>query len=191
MKNLLIALVILSSLVSCGKKNTVGGAPVASASAMVGSTAIETDFINKVNGNLFGTGYSSVYNETYAQAISKGANPKLTYANYAAPAASAAPTPHCILGGLLCGSVSTSSTTFITPTITSVNTLSITVVEKQSAISAIFAKKSRVEQYGPTVFGVLTNDNATYYFDTTMPIQANPVRTYNADRSMVTLINAQ
>lgn len=179
MKNLLIALVILSSLVSCGKKNTVGGT-VSSTSPMVASTPIETDFINKVNGNQFGTGRVNAY-ETFTQAIAKGYNPKFQYANYAAPQV-VQPDCHTAWIFRVCSSSSTSGGFQAVTVAREVSNSSITVAAAQAKIVEIYSRKSQVEVNG-TLFRIRTTDNKTYYFETSLPIQANPTQSYNADGS--------
>jgi hypothetical protein len=182
MKNLLFALVILGSLVSCGKNN-VAGAPAVTGltNPLTAATPIESDFITKVNANQFGTGPYSAY-QSFAQALYQGANPTYTYAAYTA-AAVAATAPNCHTAWIfnVCSS-STSSSSYQTPTVARVlANAAVGVVAQQNIIIGIYNRKAQIFTDGSGMYKVITTDNKTYFFDTKLPIQANPTQTYNAD----------
>lgn len=194
MKNLLIALVVLSSLVACGKKNTVGGTTgvVGLTNPITAPTAVETDFLTRVNGNQFGinmyVGFGSYYGQSMANAISHGANPIYIYANYAAPTVIA---PNCHNAWIfrVCNT-STSSGSYQQVTESRrITNSDVNLTNKQNEIIGIFNRKSRVESNGIGGYRILTTDNKTYYFDITLPIQANPTQTYNADGSGEFIMN--
>jgi hypothetical protein len=186
MKNLLIALVVLSSLVSCGKKNVAGATTAVNGltSPMVASTAVESDFITRVNGNQFGTG--NYQGMRFTDAIAHGSNPQYQYANYTAPAA-VSPNCHSAWVFQVCNSSSSSS--YQAPVLgRKIDTLSVATVTKQNEIIAIYNSKAQVFTNGNS-FKIITTDNKTYFFDTTLPIQANPTQSYNANGSGEYLIN--
>jgi len=181
MKKLLLALVILSTLVSCGKKNTVGTVTNSGIiNAISASTQVESDFLTRVNGNQFAVN-ATYYGEPLAQAIARGANPQYRYANVAAPQAGTQNCHTVLVIFTACGGYSSTSMQTLTITRT-VSHTSLSVVDQQNKLISIFNKKQSVSFDG-RYFRIFTNDNKTYYFDTALAIQAQPTSTYNADGS--------
>jgi len=72
MKKLIVTLMVLTALVSCGKTNAVGNSSVFGTSPITVGGSTETQLGSMIDNNQFGTG--SYYYDTFAGAIAKGAS---------------------------------------------------------------------------------------------------------------------
>jgi hypothetical protein len=181
MKNLLIALVVLSSLVSCGKNSVGKTAAGYSALSVTGPT--ETQLATIVANNQFGTRYSYTYNETFAQAIAQGANPSYSYVainSYSSAAKTTPPGCHWASIILICNNFSnnyaTGGQTGLARGPIANNSLS--VVGQQNLIMNLINSRTSIYQgQMPGTFYITTVAGTQYVIDTNYPIQANPVQT--------------
>jgi hypothetical protein len=186
MNKLIVALMVLTSLASCGKNNTVGTNGL-STSPLTVTGQVETSLSSIIDNDQFGTGviYVSGYQESFKQLIAAGANPTYKYSS-AANTSTTSSAPHCAtIGGvpILCASVtgwSSTSTVNTAQIIITVQNSSVDLLTKKNELKAILNKRLGVTQYSYTIFAITTNDFKTYTIDTALPIQANPVQTIDA-----------
>jgi hypothetical protein len=191
MKKIFMALVILSSLVSCGKSNTVGDPAVVSASASAitittlpaGSQQIANQLGTIVNNNQFGTGivytYTNPYGELFSQYVTHAPNTTYSYGALA----TAAQTSNCKTVAYIFTYCSTGLTTTSNTSVAVTRTVihsAVDLTAKQNEIIAIINKTNQIVQLGNGVYQILTTDNINYFIDTKYPIQANPVQTQQA-----------
>lgn len=193
MKNLLIALVILSSLVSCGKKNVAGPVGSATSAISVGNLPVQSQQVASqlgsiVTNNQFGLGQATYY-ETWNQYVAHAPNTTYNYGSIAA----AQSNNNCHTVATIFYVCSSSSTT--TPTTTSITRSvvhsSVALVTKQNEIIGIINRTNMIQAAGNGVFYILTTDNSTYVIDTKLPMQANPVQVRSAAGAGETLISVQ
>lgn len=196
MKNLLIALVILSSLVSCGKKNTVGGTASAPANVVNGLTVtgtVETQLSGIIDTNEFGLGKINYYT-TWKQHVAQAPNTTYSYGSMAPLAAANTNTGcdsffDCILPTFTFTWSSSFSTSNVTVTRTVVHS-SVNLVTKQNELKAILNKRNYIQEFLPGVYRIMTTDNIVYIFDRNYPIEANPVQNQTTT-SGDTIVNIQ
>lgn len=193
MKHLFFGLLVLTTLASCGKSNTVGGTaaaapavstPVTSAITVTGQ--VETQLAQIIDGNQFGLGQATYY-ETWAQVVAKMPNTTYNYGNYTATQSN----PNCKTYLSIIQVCSNSSSTSNISVSRSVVHSSVDLVTKQNEIKAIINRRSMVQSAGYGVFYIRTTDNSTYIIDQRLPIQANPVQTTSASGSGETLVSVQ
>ncbi len=162
MKKLLVALMVLTTLASCGKNNSVSsGAPGSSTTALTSATANASNLASMI------TNYSSNFGVSWAQMLAN--QPNLTYYYFkAANAASSCQTKWTIF--YVCSS-NTSSATISRQVVNS----SVNIASKQAELMAIVNKSSRIQQNGSAVY-IYTTDAKLYIFDLSLPIQAQPTQ---------------
>jgi hypothetical protein len=183
MKNLLIALVVLSSLVSCGKNSV--GAPISATSPLTVTGVTETMLGTMIDNNQFGTGtmYVNGYQENFQQLITNMPNIKYNYSSIAA-STNANSNSNCLgtIGGVCFLGYSTSwSGSNVAPVAASrvVVNSSVDLQTKKNALKAIINLRIGVQQNG-TAYIITTTDMKRYIIDTALPIQANPAETRDA-----------
>ena len=195
MKKLLLALIVMASLASCGKNNSVDSSAASSTSAISVATlppasqALATQLGAMVNANQFGLGQATYY-ESYAQYVSHAPNTTYSYGTLATTGSS---NPNCKTVGYIftyCTSASTTTTSSATITRSVIHS-SVNVAAQQSALIAIINKTNQIAQVGQGVYEILTTDNITYFIDTRYPIQANPTQTQQANGTGETLVKIQ
>lgn len=184
MKNLLLGLLVLSALVSCGKKNSVASATVAT----VGTSPITiADARGVALGGLidnytttFGTGQTLYYNNvfTYQQLINSAANLTLKYTKVATSATSSSNNCEKKWIFYVCSYSNVSSGTAASVTVSRTeNTNAIDVNAKINQLKAII--NSSKPLVGITVSGtsyyIISTDGKEYIIDTKYPLQANPI----------------
>lgn len=190
MKNLLIALVILSSLVSCGKKNTVGSNTGSVTSPItVTNNPTATSLGAMVTNNQFGLGQATYY-ETWNQYVSHAPN---TVYKYGALNNSSSGTNPChTVAYIFTVCTSSSVTTTSSSTVTrSVVHSSVDLTAKQNELIAIINKTNQMQSAGYGVYYILTTDGINYVIDTKYPIQANPVQRQGTGVVSDTLVQIQ
>lgn len=181
MKKLIVTLMVLSALVSCGKTNAVGNSSVFGTSPITVGGSTETQLGSMIDNNQFGTGY--YYYDTYAGAIAKGASPIYDFGSY-----SNASNCKTKWGGFLviCTSSGSSSTTIVR----TVNNRDVDLVTKKNELKAIINNRNYIQSYG-TSFYIRTNDGRAFVIDTRYPLQANPVTIQEADGKGQVLVNVR
>jgi hypothetical protein len=193
MKKLLIALVILSSLVSCGKKNVAGNTGSLTSAISIGNLPVQSQQVASqlgsiVTNNQFGVGQATYY-ETWNQYVAHAPNTTYNYGTMAAAQNNSG--CHTVATIFYVCSSSSSSSPSTTAISRSVVHSSVNVLDKQNAIIAIINRTNYIQSAGNGVFYIVTTDNATHVIDTKLPIQANPVQTSSANATGETLINVQ
>ncbi len=196
MKNLLLGLVILSSLVACGKNNSVGSATTSNSAISVGtlpanSQALATQLGNIVNNNQFGLGQATYY-ENWNQYTSHAPNTTYSYGVLSTSGSSGSNPCRTV------GYIFTICTSTVTTTSSSSATISRTVIHssvdlqaKKNEIIAIINKTNQIQTDGYGVYYILTTDNINYVIDTRYPIQANPAQVRSAAGAGDTLVRIQ
>ena len=173
MKKLLLSLIVLASIFSCGKSNSVssaGGAATSGLSSTITGTT-EVDLATKINNNTFGTGYASSY-LTWAQLIAN--QPNVTYYFYKSTASSSSCSTKWSIF-YVCTSGSSSTATYSRSVVNS----SVDLATKKSELINIINKRSSIQSNG-TVYYIYTTDSLYYIIDTSKPLQVNPVQTQSS-----------
>lgn len=171
MKKLILSLMVLATLASCGKKNTTdtgaaaGGLSSTSPITVTGST--ETQLASLIDNNQFGSGQASYY-ETWNQVVSN--MPNLSY-KYGAVSSSQ---PNCNTVAYIFQICTSSSSTSNISVSRSVIHSSVDLNAKKNELKAIINARQYVQVSG-TSFYIRTNDNRSIIIDTRYPLQANPV----------------
>jgi hypothetical protein len=194
MKKLLLALIILSTLVSCGKKNTVG-TTASSTSAItitnlpVASQAVASALGTLITNNSFGNGQATYY-ETYAQYVAHA--PNTTYKYGAMTSSGSGSNCHTVWSIFTYCTSGTTSTSTATVTRSVIHS-AVDLVTKQNELIAIVNKTNQIQQdnYMIGVYYILTTDNIRYTIDARLPMQANPVQTQQATGTGETLVGIQ
>ncbi|MBP9682557.1 MAG: hypothetical protein KBD76_14210 [Bacteriovorax sp.] len=194
MKKLIVALMVLATFASCGKKNSVDTGSTAVATAPVSTTntltttasgAIEAELASKIDTNAFGTGtiYLSSYPETFSQLVTSNPNLIYKYGTMDVTANSSSSQKCAKIGGvpILCAnwSVSTSvSASSLTDKRTVMHS-SISDLDQKKALIELINKRSSVyrDSYYAGVYYIILSDATVYTIDTSRPLQANPVAT--------------
>lgn len=178
MKNLLISFLVLATMASCGKNNSVG-APSSLTSPLTVTGAAETQLGSVIDNNQFGNGMATYY-ETWNQLLAHMPNVTFDYGTVA----SSAQNNNCKFDvkGYCLLSVSTSFTNTTTATVTrSVLYSSVDLTAKKNELKNLLNSRLYLYQFG-TQYQIDTLDKR-YYIDTSLPMQANPVLIMNKDGS--------
>lgn len=169
MKKFLLAALVLTSLVSCGKNNSVGAAP----GALVAATSPLATINSDVNFQSLST---AILNNSFLQNTTY-------YTEYHFGSL----TNTCVTKDGWFGIDYQSCSTSVTNETTEIQGDS--VVAKQAELSAILSKTVVFQAYGSNYFVLRTNDNFTYHIRTDLPIKANPLyKLNNADGKAVKLL---
>jgi hypothetical protein len=174
MKKLIVFLMVLASLVSCGKSNSVGSSSIYGTSPITVPGQTAGDLGTRIDTNQFGTGLATYY-ETWAQLITHMPNVTYEYGNVSS-------TNGCKVVWKIFTVCSYSSSSSIPVTRTVINS-SVDVIAKKNELKAIINRSSSVYQSGSTTFYIYMPDNTGYIIDTAYPLQANPVLMQKADGS--------
>lgn len=192
MKKLIVALMVLTSLVSCGKNNSVSSNGL-STSPLTVTGAVESQLGSIIDSSQFGTGAATYY-ETWNQYIAHMPNVTYVYGTVAVQA----PSSNCTTsGGFIkftwcSGSSSSSSTTNAVVTRRVVNS-AVDITAKRNELKAILNRRASLSQdsYTAGVYHVITTDNQYYVIDTRYPLQANPVYIQTTSTSAEKIIAIQ
>lgn len=161
MKKLLLALLVVASLVSCGKKNSVA--------TTGGANTLATSPISAINSNTsFQTLATAVLNNTFNE----------QYSNYYTEYHFGTVVNTCVtkdgwfgIDYQKCSGTVSNETTVIHGT--------VNVESKKAELNAILSKAVVFQQSSANYYIVRTSDNFTYHIRTDYPIQANPFYTLN------------
>ncbi|MFA6236804.1 MAG: hypothetical protein WC635_05700 [Bacteriovorax sp.] len=167
MKKFLLTLIVVSSLVSCGKDNKVGSAT---------SPLSTTSPISTINadGNFQSLG-SAIVNNTFPQNV-----------NYYTEYHFGTLTNTCVTKDGWFGIDYQSCSTSVTNETTVIQGNSVD--EKRAELTAILSKTVVFQSYG-SISVLRTTDNFTYHIDRNVPMKANPVyKLNNADGKAVKLL---
>lgn len=172
MKKFLLVLLVLTSLVSCGKNNQVG-------SGAAGVGTIATSPISTINS-------SSGFQALAAAVLSNTFNAQ--YSNYYTEYHFGNVTNTCVtkdgwfgIDYQSCSSSVTNETTVIHG--------QVNIDSKKAELNAILSKTVVFQAVSATYFVLRTSDNYTYHVRLDYPIQANPIYSLNnADSKAVKLI---
>lgn len=162
MKKLLLATLVLATIFSCGKKNSVASTNQFTVSNPISSVNTDQRFVNLssiVSSNRFNLqNYQINYYTEYHFAditntcVTKDGWFGIDYQS--------------------CKSTTSNETTILNN--------SVNVDSKRADLVALLNKTVIINSdYNGIVFTIRTSDNITYVIDTKVPIQANPVYTYN------------
>lgn len=191
MKKLIVALMVLTTLVSCGKDNKVASgaaaAPVVTNPAITVTDAAGIALGNQITSYTTGFGTARVlyYNNQYSiqQLVDNGVMMDLIYVKNTSTSTNVDPNCEKVLVIFtFCKSSSSSSTALPTGAITrGVN--DVTAAVKQDELRAIINNKNPLiaiqtstnPNYGGTVYKIIAKDGKQYVIDTSHPLQANPV----------------
>ncbi len=176
MKKLLVSLVVIATIFSCGKKNTVSSNSSVSGLSSSVAGAVETSLASQINNNQFGTGYAT-YGLTWAQLISN--QPNLTY-YYATAGLSTVSCETKWTIFRVCSTSSSSSSSSITRQVTN---SSVDLNTKKSELINIINARTSIQNSG-TVYYIMTSGKQ-YIIDTAKPLQANPVQVQDSSTSKV------
>jgi hypothetical protein len=162
MKNLIIGLLLLATVISCGKKNSVS-TNVSSPAPITVSGTTEISVGNIIDSNQFGTGTVYVYNipENWNQYISQMPNVTYQYGKVSC-------------GSSFCYTFFGKSNVTKTVTRTVVNS-SVNVETKKNELKALINSRLRMQQISSTAYQIVTTNGSIYIIDTFFPVQANPV----------------
>lgn len=196
MKKFLLAVLVVSSLVSCGKSNSVApaAAPVAAApvvNALTVTGQLETLLGSAIDNNQFGSGQADYY-ESWNQLVAKTPTITFNYGNVAATAANSNTSCGWKVGDVCLLTVYTSTSFDTVQTIATTRSVvynSVDLQTKKNELKALLNSRQYVYQYG-TKFAIDTATNR-YVIDTAFPMQANPVSTYNKDGSSEQFLGAK
>jgi hypothetical protein len=175
MRKLLLSLMVLATLASCGKDNAVnGGANTIVTNPVVTGNTSAQDLVNKINNPStgFGTGRLVVNNAstpnckekwifTYCTTSSSSANQTTTTWNALASSRSLTYQFAYFNGGLS----------------KSYSHSSVVVATKQKELTDLLNSATNIYVSG-TTYTIMVS-NTQYIIDTQYPIQANPIRTSN------------
>jgi hypothetical protein len=180
MKKFILALMVVTTLVSCGKDNKVSSGSVAATNPLTGTAANDTSAVALAAlvdnySTSFGLGQVVInYNYyTWNQIITNSPNVNYKYGSYTASAANANCDKKWIF--YVCSSSSSGSSTPATVSRTVINS-SVDILSKQNELKAII---SRVSPYYPVqssgyIYYIRTVEGILYTIDVRLPIQANP-----------------
>jgi hypothetical protein len=192
MKKLIVALMVFTSLVSCGKNNSVSSNSL-STSPLTVSGAVESQLGSLIDNSSFGTGKATYY-ETWTQYIAHMPNVNYVYGNVVPQAANSNCTTS---GGFIkftwcSGSSSSTSTSTAVATRRVVNS-SVDILAKRNELKAIINRRASLNQdnYTAGVYHIITTDNQYYVIDTRYPLQANPVYSQTSSTNAETIIAIQ
>lgn len=170
MKKLLLAILVVSSLVSCGKNNSTNTGAVAN--------TLATSPISTINSN---PSFQTLANAVLANSFNA------QYSNYYTEYRFGNTTNTCVTKDGWFGIDYQSCSTSISNPVTVIHG-QVVIATKQAEINAILAKSVVFQAVSGTYFVVRTTDNYTYHIRTDYPIQANPVYSLNnADSKALSL----
>lgn len=179
MKNFIVALMVLTSMVSCGKKNAVGSNGFLSNPITVstqGAAALGSQIDNY--SSQFGTMPVLYYGnqQTLGTLVNTGIN---IYFKYTKSTSSGSGTSCSTKWGIfyVCTYTSTSSPSSFINSRDPVASNSVNVTEKMNQLKAIINSSNpliAITGYG-TAHMITTMDGKKYIIDTAYPIQANPI----------------
>ncbi|MBC7540542.1 MAG: hypothetical protein H7281_17085 [Bacteriovorax sp.] len=176
MKKFIVALMVLTSLVSCGKNNSVSSNGL-STSPLTVSGAVESQLGSIIDNSQFGTGAATYY-ETWNQYVAHMPNVNYVYGTVTPQAANSNCTTS---GGFIkftwCSSSSSSSTSTNAVVTRRVVHSAVDLLTKRNELKAIINRRASLNQdaYTAGVYHIITTDNQYYVIDTRYPLQANPV----------------
>ena len=187
MKKFILALMVVATIVSCGKN---GGNNVASGTAGVTNpitvtVAGATDLGSRIDNytTYFGTGYTFIGGNSYQwnQIIYQTPNISYKYTK----ATSAASNSNCTTKWSIfyfCSSSSSASTSSLKVSNSIIHS-SIDVLAKQNELKGYInrANPYYAIQTSGTLSYIRTTDNMLYVIDTSVPLQANPVSVQQAN----------
>lgn len=181
MKKFILALMVVTTLVSCGKDNKVSSGSVAATTPLTGTAANDTSAVGLaalVDGyaTSFGLGQVIINNNYYTwnQVVTNSPNVNYKYGSYTASSASS----NCEKKwGIfyVCSSSSSGSSNPATVSRTVINS-SVDITAKINELRSII---SRVSPYYPVqssgyIYYIRTVEGILYTIDVRLPIQANP-----------------
>jgi hypothetical protein len=181
MKKFILALMVVTTLISCGKDNKVSSGPVAGSEPLTGTAANDTSAVGLAAlvdnySTSFGLGQVFINNNNYTwnQVVTNSPNVNYKYGSYAASSAQS----NCDKKwGIfyVCSSSSTSRSTPASVSRTVINS-SVDITAKKIELKSII---SRVSPYYPVqtsgyIYYIRTVEGVLYTFDVRLPIQANP-----------------
>lgn len=180
MKNLIVALMVLSTLVSCGKENKVAAAAAATVVANpAATTAVTTTdqagilLGQKIDNHTTQFGLAMVtYYMSIGQLVNQqGAAVTFKYTKSAATA------PDCEKYWIFSVCTSTQSSSSDQPVSRTVVSNTVLNTSKITELKTIINNRHALYpiQVSGYVFYIITKDNKQYAIDTRMPLQANPV----------------
>lgn len=183
MKKLIVALMVLSTLASCGKDNKVASPATTAATSPATTTVTTTDQVGvalaqKIDNYTTQFGLAQVnYYTTIGQLANQGV--AITY-KYTKSTASSA---ECEKKWIFTVCSSSSSTSFNPEVSRTVANSGVNVTTKINELKALINAKHPAYpiQVSGYVFYIVTTDNKQYAIDVRMPIQANPIGIRNAD----------
>ena len=185
MKKLLISLVVLTTIFSCGKKNTVSSSSVSGLNSSI-TGSVEVELASKINNNSFGTGtvYVNGYPESFSQLVSQYPAVKYKYGTYKMVTNTSSSNTKCVLL-VICATWSgfnTSTPVSFTST-REVYHSSINDADKKSQLINLINSRVAVQRdtYNTNVYYVVTSDSKVYTIDTGLPLQGNPAAIQNTD----------
>jgi hypothetical protein len=184
MKTLLLSLLVVSTLVACGKKNEVSSNANASASNPITvSVQYATDIGSKIDNytTQFGVGqlYYYGYPQTYQALVNSGLDLKYRYTKSATTSTGSG--SNCELKWSIfyvCSySNSSSSSTSAAAESRRVANNSVDVLSKQNELKAIINNVNPLIpiQTSGSMYMITTRDSKKYIIDTRYPLQSNPI----------------
>lgn len=184
MKKIIVALMVLSTVVSCGKNGNVVGAAI-SANPLTVSGQTESSLGSMIDNDQFGTGayrLSNGYSDSFKRFIDTGANFTYSYSSK---------TNTDSVTGNNCRTYLSGFYTYCPPSITSYSTMTVdtspvtatrlnsTVIllDKKNQLKDLINRRilGGVQSVGNSKFIIMTSDGNKYVIDTSAPMQANPV----------------
>jgi hypothetical protein len=181
MKKLIVALMVLSTLASCGKDNKVASGTTVATSPVTTGTVTTTDpngilLGQKIDSHLssFGIGRSAEYNMTYSELINRNYDLKYRYTK------STSSSSNCeVKWGIvtICKQSSSSTTPAESRAVIDlVSDRTAANASKQVELKTIINNRhpGYAIQSNGSVFYVKTLDGKVYAIDTTLPLRANP-----------------
>jgi len=166
MKKLLLALIVLATVFSCGKSNSTSNSSVSSLSVTGTNETALGSYITSYSSS-FGNGYANAYT-TWTSLISS--QPNTTYYYYKSTQATSTCTTKWSIF-YVCSTSSSSSSSYLSKSV--VNS-SVDITTKQNELIGIINSRSSIYVSG-TSYYIYTSDAKIYVIDTRYPIQANPV----------------
>lgn len=185
MKKLLLALLVVSSLVSCGKNNSVSSGTTSSSPLTV-TGAVESQLGSIIDNNQFGGGQASYY-ETWNQVITNMPNISYKYGSVSSTSNSSCRTVAYVFQ--ICGSTSYSSSGSTATVTRSVIHSSVDLATKKNELKAIINARSYMQASGSS-FYIRTSDGRGFVIDTRYPMQANPVSVQQTNGTAETFLGA-
>lgn len=172
MKKLIVALMVLTSLVSCGKNNSVGsvgGAGGTVTNPLVINNTSAQALVSMIANPSTGFGQGVIYNNSTSQNCGTTLFGLLQYCTYGGGATQTGITWNSLMA-------SNSGLVFqYSPNRTIRNNIDVTIATQQAALSSILNSATSIQVNGPIYYVQVSG--AQYVIDTRLPIQANPAAT--------------